>query len=131
MLTVEEARERVLARFQPLEAEQAPLTEALGRVLADDTRAKEASPPFTNSAMDGYALRSADTRDASEQTPVRLRLVGEVPAGSVYDGVTQPGQAIRILTGAPLPTGIDRGRRWLGDHPPACGARNEYPPARR
>ncbi len=107
MLTVEEARERVLARFQPLEAEQAPLTEALGRVLADDTRAKVASPPFANSAMDGYALRSADTRDASEQAPVRLRLVGEVPAGSVYDGVTQPGEAIRILTGAPLPEGAD------------------------
>ena len=107
MLTVEEARERVLARFQPLEAEQAPLAEALGRVLAEDTRASEASPPFTNSAMDGYALRSADTRDASEQTPVRLRLAGEVPAGSVYGGVTQPGEAIRILTGAPLPDGAD------------------------
>lgn len=107
MLTVEEARERVLARFQPLEAEQAPLTEALGRVLAADTRAREASPPFTNSAMDGYALRSADTRDASEQAPLRLRLVGEVPAGSVYDGVAQPGETIRILTGAPLPEGAD------------------------
>jgi molybdopterin molybdotransferase len=107
MLTVEEARERVLARFQPLEAEQAPLAEALGRVLAEDTLASEASPPFTNSAMDGYALRSADTRDASEQKPVRLRLAGEVPAGSVYDGVAQPGEAIRILTGAPLPDGAD------------------------
>ncbi|HEX2347440.1 MAG TPA: gephyrin-like molybdotransferase Glp [Ktedonobacterales bacterium] len=107
MLTVEEARERVLARFQPLEAEQAPLAEALGRVLAEDTLASEASPPFTNSAMDGYALRSADTRDASEQKPVRLRLAGEVPAGSVYDGVAQSGEAIRILTGAPLPDGAD------------------------
>ncbi|HET9979330.1 MAG TPA: gephyrin-like molybdotransferase Glp [Ktedonobacterales bacterium] len=107
MLSVEEARERVLARFHPLEAEQAPLTEALGRVLADDALAREASPPFTNSAMDGYALRSADTRAASVQAPVRLRLAGEVAAGSVYAGETQPGEAIRILTGAPLPAGAD------------------------
>jgi molybdopterin molybdotransferase len=57
--------------------------------------------------MDGYALRSADTQDASAQSPVRLRLVGEVPAGSVYAGVAQPGEAIRILTGAPLPDGAD------------------------
>ena len=107
MLSVEEARERVLARFHPLEAEQASLTEALGRVLADDALAREASPPFTNSAMDGYALRSADTRAASEQAPARLRLAGEVAAGSVYAGETQPGEAIRILTGAPLPAGAD------------------------
>ncbi len=107
MLTVEEASERVLARFHPLLAEDTPLTEALGRVLADDALAHEASPPFANSAMDGYALRSADTQNASEQAPVRLRLVGEVPAGSVYAGVAQPGEAIRILTGAPLPTGAD------------------------
>jgi molybdopterin molybdotransferase len=107
MLSVEEARERVLAGFTPLEAEEAPLTEALGRVLANDALAQEASPPFANSAMDGYALRSADTQGASAQTPVRLRLVGEVPAGSVYAGMAQPGEAIRILTGAPMPDGAD------------------------
>lgn len=107
MLTVEEARALVLARFQPLEAEEAPLTEALGRVLAEDALAREASPPFANSAMDGYALRSADTRQASTRAPVRLRLVGEVPAGSVYPGVVQTGEAVRILTGAPLPDGAD------------------------
>ena len=81
--------------------------EALGRVLAEDALARESSPPFTNSAMDGYALRSADTRAASEQAPVRLRLVGEVAAGSVYADEAQPGEAIRILTGAPLPAGAD------------------------
>ena len=107
MLTVEEARERVLAGFTPLEAKEAPLTEALGRVLAEDALAQASSPPFANSAMDGYALRSADTQSASAQAPVRLRLVGEVPAGSVYAGVAQPGEAIRILTGAPLPDGAD------------------------
>ncbi|HZC04746.1 MAG TPA: gephyrin-like molybdotransferase Glp [Ktedonobacterales bacterium] len=107
MLTVEEARERVLAGFHPLTVEEVPLSEALGRVLAEDALAREASPPFANSAMDGYALRSADTQSANAESPVRLRLVGEVPAGSVYAGVTQPGEAIRILTGAPLPDGAD------------------------
>lgn len=107
MLTVEEARALVLARFHPLETEEAPLTEALGRVLAEDALAREASPPFANSAMDGYALRSADTHHASPQNPVRLRLVGEVPAGSVYPSVVQTGEAVRILTGAPLPDGAD------------------------
>ncbi len=107
MLSVEEARERVLARFQPLAVEEVPLAEALGRVLAEDAIAREASPPFANSAMDGYALRSADTRDAAPGALVRLRLAGEVPAGSVYAGEVRPGEAVRILTGAPVPAGAD------------------------
>jgi len=107
MLTVEEARERVLARFHPLEAEAIPLSDALGRVLAEDALARASSPPFTNSAMDGYALRSADTTGANAQAPIRLQLVGEVPAGSVYPRVVQAGEAVRILTGAPLPDGAD------------------------
>ena len=57
--------------------------------------------------MDGYALRAADARGASEQAPVRLRLAGEVPAGRVYEGTVGPGEAVRILTGAPLPDGAD------------------------
>lgn len=107
MLTVEEARDRVLSSFHPLEAEEAPLEETLDRVLAEDALAREASPPFDNSAMDGYALRSEDTGAATTQAPVRLQLAGEVPAGSVYSGVAQPGEAIRILTGAPMPDGAD------------------------
>jgi molybdopterin molybdotransferase len=107
MLSVEEARERVLARFQPLETEEIPLTEALGRVLAEDAVAREASPPFANSAMDGYALRSADTHGAAPSAPISLRLAGEVPAGSVYAGEVGPGEAVRILTGAPVPAGVD------------------------
>src|SRR5262245_25487844 len=107
MLTVEEARERILARFEPLAAEDVPLTEALWRVLAQDAIANEQLPAFTNSAMDGYAVRSIDTLGASSQTPRQVRLVGEVPAGRVYDGVVGPGEAVRILTGAPLPDGAD------------------------
>jgi molybdopterin molybdotransferase len=107
MLSVEEARQRVLARFQPLAVEEVPLTEALGRVLAEDAIAQEASPPFANSAMDGYALRASDTDRATSVTVVSLRLAGEVPAGSVYAGEVAPGEAVRILTGAPVPAAAD------------------------
>src|SRR5215469_6261565 len=97
MLSVEEARARVLARFHPLnEIEETPLAESLGRILAEDAVASEASPPFANSAMDGYALRALDTRDATSNVPVRLRLAGEVAAGSVYAGEVGLGEAARI-----------------------------------
>lgn len=107
LLSVEEARERVLARFQPLAVEEVPLVEALGRVLAEDAISQEASPPFANSAMDGYALRAGDSAGASASAPVALRLAGEVPAGSVYSGEVALGEAVRILTGAPVPGGAD------------------------
>jgi molybdopterin molybdotransferase len=107
MLTVEEARDRMLPRFRPLPAEEVALTSALGRVLAEDAIARESLPAFINSAMDGYAVRSADTIGASPQSPVRLRLAGEVPAGRVYAGTVDAGEAVRILTGAPLPDGAD------------------------
>lgn len=107
MLTVEEARERILARFQSVDAEDVPLPDALGRVLARDAVAAEQLPAFANSAMDGYAVRSTDTLGASSQTPRALRLVGEVPAGRVYEGRVSEGEAVRILTGAPLPDGAD------------------------
>lgn len=108
MLTVEEARERILASFQPLEpVENVPLTAALGRVLAKDAIAGGALPPFANSAMDGYAVRSEDTSAAAPNAPVRLRLAGEVPAGKVYGRQVEAGEAVRILTGAPVPDGAD------------------------
>ena len=107
MLTVEEARERILAHVAPLDAEEIPLTAALDRVLAADAVAHDETPPFINSAMDGYALRAADTQRATTDTPVALRLVGEVPAGSVYPGTLAAGEAVRILTGAPVPDGAD------------------------
>jgi molybdopterin molybdotransferase len=107
MLTVEEARARILERIHPLPAEDIPLTSALGRVLAADAIAGESLPPFVNSAMDGYAVRSADAVGASPQSPRRLRLAGEVPAGRVYEGKVVAGEAVRILTGAPLPDGAD------------------------
>lgn len=107
MMTVEEAREAILARFNPLASEPVPLSGALGRILAEDVVAAEELPPFANSAMDGYALQAADTAGARSDQPTRLRLVGEVPAGSVYPGSLCAGEAIRILTGAPVPAGAD------------------------
>lgn len=107
MLTVEEARERILAHIAPLDAEEIPLTTALDRVLAADAIAHDETPPFINSAMDGYALRTEDTEIATNGAPVALRLVGEVPAGSVYPDTVKSGEAVRILTGAPVPDGAD------------------------
>jgi molybdopterin molybdotransferase len=119
MLSVEEARDRILEHISPLPAEVVPLPGALGRVLAEDAIAEESLPPFSNSAMDGYAVRSADTASASPESPVRLRLVGEVPAGRVYAGTLRSGEALRILTGAALPDGADsvleQERTWIGD----------------
>ena len=103
MLSVEEALERILKAFRPLEPEQVDLLEALGRVLAEDVGADTDIPPFANSAMDGYAVRTADTAGASQESPERLRIVGEVAAGYVDETTVTPGTAIRIMTGAPLP----------------------------
>jgi molybdopterin molybdotransferase len=106
-LTVEAALEAVLARFQPLEAEEVPLTAALGRVLAADIVAEEAIPPFANATMDGYAVLGQDVAAARREAPVRLRVIGEVAAGQTTDLAVGSGTALRIMTGAPLPAGAD------------------------
>lgn len=107
MLSVEEAQARVLAQIGTLPAEEIPLPQALGHILAQDAIAGEPLPAFANSAMDGYALRTDDTLGASPERPVALTLVGEVPAGRVYAGTVGQGQTVRILTGAPVPAGAD------------------------
>lgn len=106
MLTVTEARERVLARFEPLEPVEVPVSEAAGLVSAEDLTAPHSLPRFDNSAMDGYALRAEDASGASPE-PVSLRIVGEVRAGDPGALVVEPGTAARIMTGAPLPPGAD------------------------
>lgn len=103
MIPVEEARQRMLAAFAPLPAETVSLTDALGRVLALDVRARLSQPWAAVSAMDGYAVRSADVASA----PVDLRRVGEVPAGGRFDRPLGPGECVRIFTGAPLPAEAD------------------------
>jgi molybdopterin molybdotransferase len=103
MLSVAEARARILAAFAPLAAEQVALPQALGRVLAEPVHARLTQPPFAVSAMDGYAVRAADVA----RVPVSLKVVGYAPAGSAYDSALKPGEAVRIFTGAPLPKGAD------------------------
>jgi len=106
-LSVEEARELVLKRCRVLEAEEVPLLDSLGRVLAEDVRSDIDVAPFDNSAMDGYAVRAADLEAASEQNPVTLAVISHIAAGDYSDLEVGPGQAARIMTGAPVPPGAD------------------------
>ena len=106
MISVEEALERILTQITPLTTTQVPLSDALGLVLAEDVVVQEDIPPFANSAMDGYALLSQDSLPRNGQPP-RLRITGEVAAGYVADHAIEPGTAMRIMTGAPVPPGAD------------------------
>ena len=103
LLSVVDALERVLANAAPLPAEEAPLAEADGRVLAYDLKARRTQPPADVSAMDGYAVRAADVTN----TPVRLKIIGEVAAGRPFARALGPGEAARIFTGGVLPHGAD------------------------
>lgn len=107
MITVEEALAKVLGYANVLEAENRPLMECLGQVLATDIHSSINIPPLDNSAMDGYAVRSADTRTASAQSPVVLKVIETVAAGSIAKKSVVQGTAARIMTGAPLPVGAD------------------------
>jgi molybdopterin molybdotransferase len=107
MISVEDARERILALIPRLEPETRPLADALGQVLAEDAISPLTIPPLDNTAMDGYAVRAADTTGANEISPVSLRVIGEVAAGYIYDGEVTAGTAVRIMTGAPIPRGAD------------------------
>jgi len=107
MISVEEALERVLGHVAVLEAQTVPVLEALGQVVAEDIVADFDIPPLDNTAMDGYAVRAADTTGASNERPVTLKVAGELAAGYVFDGEVAPGTAVRIMTGAPIPRGAD------------------------
>lgn len=106
-LTVESALTAVLAGVSKLDSETVPLIQLLGRILAEPVVAQHNMPPFSNSAMDGYALRAEDIRTASPAAPMTLDVVGDVAAGDVYDGQVDAGTAVRIMTGAPLPVGAN------------------------
>ncbi|MGA8039272.1 MAG: gephyrin-like molybdotransferase Glp [Acidimicrobiia bacterium] len=103
MKPLEEVRAMVLAAVQPLESEKATLDEALGRILFSDVIAPGDVPPFQNSAMDGYAVRASDVTKPG----ARLEVVGEVAAGVAGEVEVEPGQAVKIMTGAPMPAGAD------------------------
>jgi len=102
-ISIDEARRHVLEHTATLDAEQVDLDDALGRVLARDAVAPNPVPPFDCSTMDGFALRAHDTTPA----PARLQVVDEARAGTGAGVQVQPGQAIRISTGAPIPAGAD------------------------
>ncbi len=107
MIPLGQAQEFVLAACGVAPPRTVRLDDALGCVTATSVVATEAVPPFVNSSMDGYAIRSIDLADASSSAPVRLDVVGTVLAGSSAAPVVGPGQAVRIMTGAPLPPGAD------------------------
>ena len=102
MLSVDEARSRILERLRPLGAEIVPLTEAWGRVAAAPLHARLDNPPADLSAMDGYAVRGADTTSGG-----RLRVVGMAPAGHPFAGEVGPGDCVRLYTGSVMPAGSD------------------------
>jgi molybdopterin molybdotransferase len=107
LISVQQAREAILADISPLPTEEVTLWQALGRVLAEDVVAPHNVPPFRNSAMDGYAVRSPDIASASLQDPIYLRVIGSVAAGATAKRPVQAGEAMRIMTGAPMPDGAD------------------------
>jgi molybdopterin molybdotransferase len=107
LIPLADARARVLRDCATLPVDEVPLLEALGLVTADAVTATEPVPPFANTAMDGFAVVAADTRGAADDHPVTLDVVGTVAAGSAGDIEVGPGQAVRIMTGAPIPPGAD------------------------
>jgi molybdopterin molybdotransferase len=107
LVPVEDYRERVLAAIEPLIPLELHLQEALGCVLAADVTAQEGMPTFASSAMDGFAVRSADVAGATPASPVELRVVGRARIGRRPDATVGGGEAVRIDTGAPVPAGAD------------------------
>jgi molybdenum cofactor synthesis domain-containing protein len=107
MIPVAEAIRIVEAQTPRLPVETLALAGARGRVLAEDVVADTDLPPFDRATMDGYAVRAADTSGATASAPVRLALVGEAAAGAGWRGELRPGEAVRIMTGAPVPAGAD------------------------
>jgi molybdopterin molybdotransferase len=107
MLDVDSALELVLSAFSPLPAESIPLLEANQRVLAADVMARDNVPPFRNSAMDGYAVLAEESAGATWSDPVLLPIAGQLAAGAEVTPSLPDGQAIRIMTGAPMPLGAD------------------------
>ena len=107
MITVEEALDKILSHIQPLGSEKVSILETLGRVIAEDIYANRDIPPLDNSGMDGYAVRSEDIRNVSRDRPIQLKVIGDLPAGFISSKIVEKGQAIRIMTGAPIPKGAD------------------------
>ncbi len=107
MISVEEALKTILVNFRPLGLEKINILEARGRVIGEDVFAPRNIPSANNSARDGYALRCADIKDASREKPVKLKIIEDIPAGTLAVKKIKKGEAARIMTGAVLPEGAD------------------------
>lgn len=107
MISFKQAQELLRARIGTLGTELVPLIQATGRVLRESVTAPRDVPPRDNSALDGYGLRAEDLRGASPESPARLSVVGEIAAGELAGSGPRPGEAVRIMTGAPVPPGVD------------------------
>ena len=107
LVSVDDYREGILAGLEPLDPITLPLADSHGCVLADDVVAQWPLPSFDNSSMDGYAVIASDVSAAAETSPVTLTVIDDVPAGSRADVALRPGCAVRIMTGAPIPSGTD------------------------
>jgi len=107
LLSVEQARERILSQLDYVGTETIPLTASVDRVLGVNIVAADDLPLFDNSSMDGFAVRAADTANATPASRVTLRVVADIPAGSTPKTSLAPGQAARIMTGAQMPKGAD------------------------
>ena len=107
LLTVDEARARILSHFQAVETETLPLAECAHRVLSLDITATTALPPFDNSSMDGFAIRATDVAEANDASPRSLHVVTDIPAGVSPTISLAQGEAARIMTGAQVPEGAD------------------------
>lgn len=107
LLPVSTALEHLLNAFHPVSTQHISLADCHGRVLAEAVHATSDYPPFANSSMDGFALQASDVAHATQETPVSLQVVEDIPAGYAPHVTLQPGQAARIMTGAPLPDGAD------------------------
>lgn len=117
MVSVEEGRALVLDAVSVLETERVDLVDAVGRVAAEDLVSDIDITPFAHAAMDGFAMKASQIVNASSEDPVVLKVVAEVPAGSVYEGDIAPDECVRIMTGAPLPACADSVVKYeLVDH---------------
>ena len=106
-ISVERAIELIEANVRPVEAGHIRATRAQGRVLSEDICAPMNQPPWPRSPLDGYAFRAADSAGASKESPITLRVVETLYAGSWTEREVQSGEAVRLMTGAPIPVGCD------------------------
>ncbi|NTU89729.1 MAG: molybdopterin molybdenumtransferase MoeA, partial [Actinobacteria bacterium] len=120
MISIEEAHSVILDAIRITVIENVDIMDSLGRVLAEDLSSDIDIAPFDNTGMDGFALMNEDISAASQDAPVSLEIISHIGAGFVFEGTLHPGQAVRIMTGAPIPIGADAVEKiedvtWTGE----------------